>query len=159
MNGKKPTNKKSNGKKKKIDKDNGVIRKDVLTEDNIDEEILPEIDVEDNEDFLKNVKKFVKEHKKSRLVTVYSLLKKPDFKKIQGLSGKSLEVSYKKVTSLLERHKIIVHFANDYPLEEKYRFITEEIFEEYVEENKKKRNHVTFKYEEFHPEADDDDDF
>lgn len=154
-----PVNKKSNGKKNKNDKDNGLIRMEFLAEDNGDEEIVPEIEVEDNEDFLKNVKKFVKDHKKSRLINVYKLIKKPEFKKTQELSGKSLEVSFNKIISLLEKHKIIVHFANDYPIEEKYRFITEEIFEEYVEDNKKKRNHVTFKYEEFHPEADEDDDF
>ena len=126
-------------------------------EEMLEAEMHGELDEEDDEEFIHNVEEFKKEHSKSKMVTIYNMIKKPKFADVKKLDPKSVKDELKKLILHLDNFNIIVHFHNDYPDKEKYRFITEEIFKEAVEDDKK-HHHITFVYEDYHPEMDDEDD-
>ena len=114
-------------------------------------------EVEDNREFMKQVKEFEKQHEGSKIINVYNIIGKPAFKKYDNLDNDALEKEYKKILSLLDDQNIIVHFQSDYPLSEKYRFITEEIFSQDIENVENTSLHINFIYEDFHPEMYEDD--
>lgn len=152
---------KHNGKKEKdsLRDELGLTEDSIMDEDEvIEDDFIESVDEEDNPEFINEVKKFEKEHKNAKVISVFQKIGKPKFKKISDLKKDSAAEEYKKIMLLLDEHNIIVHFHNDYPVAEKYRFVTEEIFKEAIEEDKKNKNsHITFIYEDFHPEVDDDD--
>jgi len=125
-------------------------------EERLTEEMHGERDVEDDENFIQEVEKFKKEHCKSKVVTIFNKIGKPKVVDCSVLSPDKTKEELRKVIVLLDEHNIIVHFHNDYTDKEKYRFITGEIFNEAVETNSK--NHISFIYEDFHPEMDEEDD-
>ncbi|MBL7128777.1 MAG: hypothetical protein ISS16_07305 [Ignavibacteria bacterium] len=147
---------KSQYKNTESDFDNNEFNDDEL-DDYVDDE-YDNFEVEDDREFLKEVKKFEKQHEGSRIVNVYKLIGKPSFKKFTELDKDTLKTEYQKFLTLLDTLNIIVHFKNDYPLKEKYRFITEEIFYQDAEDVKGTNLHVNFIYEDFHPEMDEDED-
>ena len=69
---------------------------------------------------------------------------------------------YLELLSLLEKYNIMVHFKLDYNLDEKYKFIVEEVFVQGVDEENRKAVKA-FVYEDFHPEInsplDEDEEF
>ncbi|HMS65379.1 MAG TPA: hypothetical protein PKD83_09030 [Ignavibacteria bacterium] len=164
MQDKKPHNKnikESRTSKKKADPDPDEefdIKDDHKVEEMLEEEMPGEMTEEDDEEFIHQVKEFEKIHTNAKMVNIYSLIGKPKFRKFTDVDKSVIKEELDKVFLLLEKYNIIVHFHNDYSEMEKYRFITEEIFKE-VAEYDKKHNHITFVYEDYHPEmADDDED-
>ena len=147
---------KSEDRKSEMDFEFNEFYDDEL-DDYVDDE-YDNFEVEDDSEFLNKVKKFEKQHEGSRIVNVYKLIGKPSFKKFTELDKDTLKTEYQKFLTLLDTLNIIVHFKNDYPLKEKYRFITEEIFYQDAEDVKGTNLHVNFIYEDFHPEMDEDED-
>lgn len=132
------------------------IKDDHQIEEMLEEEMLGDLDEEDDEEFIHQVEEFKKEHAKVKMKSIYAKIGKPKFKELKKLDPKSVKNELKKLILVLDKHNIIVHFHNDYPEREKYRFITEEIFKE-VAEDDKKHHHITFVYEDYHPEMGDED--
>lgn len=124
---------------------------DAMEEETEDAPVIE--DAEDDTEFLSQVKQFEKRHKNSKLINVFQLIGCPNIQKLKKINGKHLKEEYEKLSLLLDKYGIIVHFQNDYSLEEKYRFITEEVFNQDVEKSK----HISFIYEDFHPEMIDSD--
>jgi hypothetical protein len=151
---KKDEDKKNIKKKKKISDDMNLIEEDFLGVEEASDETLVIEEVEDNNDFMSQVKEFEQKHKNSKLINVFQLIGRPAILKSKKINGNQLKDEYEKLVLLLDKYNIIVHFQNDYSTEEKYRFITEEIFKQDVEKNK----HNSFIYEDFHPEMIDDED-
>jgi hypothetical protein len=146
-------NEKNIKRKKKFSDEMSLIEDDFLE---IEEEadIVPVIEeVEDNKEFLTQVRQFEKKHKNSKLVNISQLIGNSEIKDLKKVRGEQLKEEYDNLILLLDRYDIIVHFQNDYSIEEKYRFITEEIFKQDVEKSK----HISFIYEDFHPEMIDPD--
>ncbi len=113
---------------------------------------------EDDDEFILQVEEFEKNHAKGKIVNIFNRIGKPKFIEYGKLDKTAIKDELKRLILLLDKYNIIVHFHNDYPEREKYRFITEEIFREFAEYDKK-NNHITFLYEDYHPEmADDEDD-
>lgn len=113
---------------------------------------------EDDDEFILQVEEFEKNHAKGKIVNIFNRIGKPKFIEYGKLDKAAVKDELKRIILLLDKYNIIVHFHNDYPDKEKYRFITEEIFREFAEYDKK-NNHITFLYEDYHPEmADDEDD-
>ncbi len=119
------------------------------------DEMHGESDVEDDDEFIQEVEKFKKEHSKSKIVNIYDKIGRPEISDCSKLNPQQVREELRKMIVLLDEHNIIVHFHNDYPDKEKYRFITAEIFKEVVEKGSK--NHISFIYEDYHPEMDEDD--
>ncbi|HAY34546.1 MAG TPA: hypothetical protein PK536_05840 [Ignavibacteria bacterium] len=172
MTGKKSQNKNSKNPKKpkkkaeeiseeySEDDNDDIMDSDLISDREIDEmlenESLGELDEEDDEEFIQKVEEFKKEHSKSKMIKVYDYIGKPKFPDLKKLDSENLKKELRKLIVALDSKNIIVHSHGDPDNAEKYRFITEEIFSEYVED--KKGQHITFVYEDYHPEMDDDED-
>ena len=130
--------------------------KDMISDDEYTSEADVNEEPEDDIEFINDIKRFEMEHLNSRLENVYQLIGKPKVKKASRCDSKMLKEEYGKLISLLDEKRIVVHFQNDYSLEEKYKFITEEIFPQYVEDVSNTNLHINFIYEDFHPVLDDD---
>lgn len=151
---KKDDDKKNIKRKKKISDDMNLIEDDFLDVEETEDDSLVIEEVEDNSDFMSQVKEFEQQHKNSKLINVFQLIGRPSVFRQAKVNGTQLKNEYEKLILLLDKHNIIVHFQNDYSVEEKYRFITEEIFKQDVEKNR----HSSFIYEDFHPEMIEDED-
>ena len=112
---------------------------------------------EDDDEFILEVEEFEKNHTKGKIVNIFNRIGKPKFIEYGKLDKTAVKDELKRLILLLDKYNIIVHFHNDYPDREKYRFITEEIFREFAEYDKK-NNHITFLYEDYHPEMAEDED-
>ncbi|MCY7360918.1 MAG: hypothetical protein LH629_02450 [Ignavibacteria bacterium] len=144
--------------RRESENDNSELKDDHKVEEMLEEEMLGELNEEDDDEFIHQVEEFEKVHSKSKMINIYDRIGKPKFKETASLDIKTIAGELKKIVIALDKFNIIVHFHNDYPDKEKYRFITEEIFKEVVEHDKK-HNHITFLYEDYHPEnADDEED-
>jgi len=107
-------------------------------------------EIEDNPTFVSEVETFKEKHKKSKLVKVYDYIGKPKIAKPK--SNNQLKDEFNKLNTLLESKGVIVIFQNEYSIEEKFRFLIEEVLKQGIEESKNHNSHHTFIYEEFHPE-------
>ncbi len=137
-----------------------VVAKPPLDEDELVVRLTDEMhgnsDVEDDDEFIQEVEKFKKEHSKSKIINIYDKIGRPVIADCSKLDPQQVREELKKIIVLLDEHNIIVHFHHDYPEKEKYRFITAEIFNEAVEKGSK--SHISFIYEDYHPEMDEDED-
>lgn len=145
--------------KKKLhedDEEDNVLKDEREIEEMLEEEMLGELDEEDDDEFINKVEEFKKGHSKAKMISVYKKIGKPKFTELKKVEPKNLKDELRRLIVALDNFNIIVHSHGDYDDKEKYRFITEEIFKEFVEDDIKK--HITFVYEDYHPEMDDDDD-
>lgn len=144
--------------KKKPSEDSGeerIPKDEREIEEMLEEEMLGDLDEEDDEEFIHNVEEFKKGHSKVKMISVYKKIGKPRFTELSKLDPKKLKDELRRLIVALDGFNIIVHSHGEYDDREKYRFITEEIFKEFVEDDKKKQ--ITFVYEDYHPEMEDDD--
>lgn len=146
-----------NNNNKKIKKDeNGFIDDDNLTDKSDDQYTT------DEDDFLDEVNKLTQGKKKSKLKSVFEIIGKPKKYTLQKLNSGIDKNLYLELLSLLEKYNIMVHFKLDYNLDEKYKFIVEEVFVQGVDEENRKAVKA-FVYEDFHPEInsplDEDEEF
>lgn len=144
--------------KKKSSEDSGeerIPKDEREIEEMLEEEMLGDLDEEDDEEFIHNVEEFKKGHSKGKMISVYKKIGKPKFTELGKLDPKKLKDELRRLIVALDSFNIIVHSHGEYDDREKYRFITEEIFKEFVEDDKKK--HITFVYEDYHPEMEDED--
>ncbi len=145
--------------KKKLHEDDDedhVLKDEREIEEMLEEEMLGELDEEDDDEFINKVEEFKKGHTKVKMISVYKKIGKPKFTELKKLDPKILKDELRRLIVALDNYNIIVHSHGEYDDKEKYRFITEEIFKEFVEDEKKKQ--ITFVYEDYHPEMDDDED-
>ncbi len=125
-------------------------------EEMLQEEMLGELDEEDDEEFINKVEEFKKGHSKAKMISIYKKIGKPKFTELSKLDPKKIKDELTRLIIALDEHNIILHSHGEYDNREKYRFITEEIFKEFVEDGNKKQ--ITFVYEDYHPEMEEDDD-
>lgn len=144
--------KKSKKRNKDIESKKIINSKDINSEDLSDS--IPE-EVEDNDEFINQVKEFENTHKNSKLINIYNLIGKPAIR--QNFADRNLQKEYNKLISLLEKKGILIHFQNEYSVEIKYRFIIEEVFKQDVEAPTGKNNHINIIYEDYHPQLQDED--
>lgn len=151
--------KKSISSKKKSEEDSDEVelpKDEHEIEEMLEEEMPGELDEEDDEEFINNVEEFKKGHLNSKMISVYKKIGKPKFTELKKLDPKKIKDELRKLIVALDNHNIIVHSHGEYDDREKYRFITEEIFKEFVDDNCKQN--ISFVYEDYHPEMDDGDD-
>ncbi len=141
-------------KKSSLNNDEEQLPKDDQEiEEMLEGEMLGDLDEEDDEEFIHSVEEFKKEHSKSRMLSVFKKIGSPKFTELKKIDPKKIKDELKNLMVILDVHNIIVHTHGECDDREKYRFITEEIFKEFIEDGKKQ--HITFVYEDYHPEMDD----
>ncbi|CAN5469472.1 hypothetical protein BH10BAC5_BH10BAC5_12300 [soil metagenome] len=138
--------------------ENGYVDDDAYSHEDEDNDVTETDLDEDDPNLISEIKKFEKTHKHPKVIKVFDKIKNPSYSKVGEIKKDDLEKEFKRLIQLLDRVKIFVEFHNEYPILEKYRFLTEEVFAFDFEESKKG---TTFFYEEYHPEMDEaeDDEF
>ena len=112
-----------------------------------EKELPPAIEHE----FLNNVYEFEKAWEKQELQSVADLLKKPLFIPFEKLAAEEQENTWQSVMDLYEQSNINVDFLHEYPLEVKYRFVTEELPMHRTVFVNMPEMVLGFTFEEFHP--------
>jgi hypothetical protein len=123
----------------------------IFPEDHISA-LPPEIEHE----FLKNI--LSDQHPDSKPVSfrVYDFIGKPDYQHWELLSPDLIAGENNKLLQLLEKHAIHITFNFEVSEEEKYRFITEDIFDEEILYYYLPGWYYEFIYEEFYPNYEED---
>jgi hypothetical protein len=102
--------------------------------------------------FLKNVLAFEDHHNGSAYTRIFDKIGKPEVKNYKEMKPGEISLEVERLLTLLQKHGIQLQFsAGPYPAETIYPFITEEFFEEMVEERSVPGMTDIFLYEEFHP--------
>ena len=102
-------------------------------------------------EFLKHVMAFEHNYAQSTRVKVYERLGKPDFKSADTLDDEAITLALEAITGLMLANNIAVNFSGNYDDRTKYVFITEELFEQEIDDFTMPGMTCNFDYEEFHP--------
>ncbi len=109
--------------------------------------IPPEVENE----FLKNVLAFENSFSNTPMKKIYELLGKPKHKQEIELDDHAIELELEALFTLMKKKQITLEFLGAYSSRTKYKFITEEFFNEEVSENMMPGMVWDFNYEEYHP--------
>jgi len=101
--------------------------------------------------FLKNMLAFEKGLAEADEIKIFELIGKPYFKPETKHDDFSIEAALNKIMNLLNEKQIALDFLGTYDSRTKYKFITEELFEEKVMNVQLPGMVMHFIYEEFHP--------
>ncbi|MES2875578.1 MAG: hypothetical protein V4708_17775, partial [Bacteroidota bacterium] len=101
--------------------------------------------------FLKNMLAFEKGLAEAEEINIFGLIGKPDFIPATKLDAFSIDAALNKIMDLLNEKQIALDFLGTYDNRTKYKFITEELFEEKVMNVQLPGMIMHFIYEEFHP--------
>jgi hypothetical protein len=112
-----------------------------------DSQVPPEVE----NMFLKQIQKIQRAHAQAETISIHKMLGETHFPPVGELNKKELKKQLKKLLSLLKKHKISLNHYPTVPPEEIYRFITEELFHQEVENMKLKGWKLQFTYEDFYP--------
>lgn len=111
-----------------------------------------DIPVEVENAFLKNVLEFENSYAQSRESKIHDILGNPVFRPESELDDMDVESHLKELNNSLLAHNIAVDFGGSYDNRTKYKFITEELFEESIFHTGITGMMMHFIYEEFHPD-------
>lgn len=78
--------------------------------------------------FLKNILSFEHQYDQVELQTIHQILHEPKYTKVEDLEDDEIEHALDGLLELLKANQIAVDFRGEYPAKEKYRFITEDLF-------------------------------
>lgn len=116
------------------------------------EDIPPDVENQ----FLKQIMNFHKQHNESKLISVYKYIGEPEYNHVNDLSDKEVRCDLRRLMKIMAKHRVGLDVLAPTPDREIYRFITEELFKQEIEDIKIKGWINQFIYEEFHPNADYD---
>ena len=116
------------------------------------EDIPPEVENQ----FLKQIINFHKQHESSHLITVHKFIGEPGYNHVNDMSDKQVEKELKRLLKIMEKSGVSLSVLAETPKREVYRFVTEELFKHEIEDVKVKGWINQFIYEEFHPNPDYD---
>lgn len=118
---------------------------------NISGSDLPEIPLQVENEFLKQMTLFERQMRDATETTVFQLIGTPRFKPTSSLKGERLSIEIIRILKLLFKHHITVDFLAEYEPEVVYEFLTGELMGKTLP-NMNIPGFVThFVYEEFHP--------
>lgn len=111
------------------------------------DELTPEME----QQFLQNVLKFEEEWKNRKTVTIYEMIDKPAYKKLEELTEEEVKPETKRLIELMADKGIVLQARGRYKAEVIYKFITEEFFIHEADDMRDGGMKQYFSYEEFHP--------
>jgi hypothetical protein len=106
--------------------------------------------------FLKNVYAFEKNQSNVTKQKVRERLGSPNFANSEDLNSEDFEKEYLRLIELLQDNSLEVDFLRDREDRFKYKFITEELFDEEIDSQAIPEMVTHFIYEEFHPDHEHD---
>ena len=101
--------------------------------------------------FLKQINKFQQLHEKAKMIKIYDFIGAPLYNHVHDLSDKEIKKELKKLLALLRKKGIIVETLSGIADKEMYRFVTEEIFKQEIQDIRMPNWAIHMLYEEFHP--------
>jgi hypothetical protein len=101
--------------------------------------------------FLKQINKFHQLHERAGAVRIYDFIGAPLYNHVHDLSDKETGKELKKLLRLLAKKGIIVETFSGVGDKEMYRFVTEEIFKQEIQDIRMPNWSIHMLYEEFHP--------
>jgi hypothetical protein len=102
-------------------------------------------------EFLKNVLAFENSFSTTPMKKIYELLEKPQYKPEIELDETAIELALEALITLMKKKQITLEFLGAYSSRTKYKFITEEFFNEEVSENTIPGMIWDFNYDEYRP--------
>lgn len=121
-----------------------------LTSDYGMKDMNSKLPVEMENEWLNYIYDFERLHKEANEICVYERLGKPEYKKLSDLNNDEVTSELMRFLNLMEENNLILNFLCDYDDRLKYQFITEELFEEIIEDIRIEGMRTNFIYEEFH---------
>lgn len=106
--------------------------------------------------FLKQIISFHKLHDNSKMTTVYKFIGEPEYNHVHDLSEKGIAKELKSLMKTMEKNGVSLNLLAETRKREIYRFITEELFKQEIEDIKVKGWIHQFVYEDFYPNPDYD---
>ncbi len=101
--------------------------------------------------FLRQINKFHQLHDKAGMVRIYDFIGAPLYNHVHDLSDKEIKKELKKLLKLLRKKGIVVETLSGVGDKEMYRFVTEEIFKQEIQNIRMPNWTIHMLYEEFHP--------
>jgi len=111
------------------------------------EQLPPEIENQ----FLKQVMSFHRQHDASKLTTVYKFIGEPEYNHVNDLSDKEVAKELKQLLKLMNKNQVSLSALPEVLPRELYRFITQELFKMEMEDVRVRGWVNQFIYEEFYP--------
>jgi len=112
-----------------------------------DPDLPPEVEGE----FLDYIKQWEEQFALQKKIVIYDLLEKPAYIPVADLGEAQIKPELERVMEMLNKHSIAVDTLCDVEDRELYRFITEELFKEEMDDIRIDGMIHCFTYEEFHP--------
>lgn len=113
------------------------------------DDIPPEVENQ----FLKQIMAFHNQQEGAPKVSIYKFIGEPEYDHVHDLSDKEVKRELKKMKRLLKKHGVHLEVLAPTPDREVYRFITEELFKEEVNDVKIKGWNSQYVYEDYYPNA------
>ncbi|MBL0308159.1 MAG: hypothetical protein IPP77_00195 [Bacteroidetes bacterium] len=83
--------------------------------------------------------------------TIYQLIGEPAYNHLHDMSAKETRRAYERLTGLMQRHSIEIFSRLPVPIDEMYRFLTQEVFKQKIINIKFPPVFTKITYEQFHP--------
>lgn len=131
--------------------ENELLQLKLMAELGVDAHISANTPLSIENIFLKNMLAYEKGLAEAKEINIFGLIGKPDFVSETILDDTSIETALNKIMDLLNEKQIALDFLGNYEDRKKYKFITEELFEEKVMNVQLPGMIMHFIYEEFHP--------
>ncbi len=101
--------------------------------------------------WLDYIEQFEQQFQNAERTTVRAFTGNPNVKPLAEISPGHLEEELERIVGIMAEHEVILDFCAPTPIEEQYRFITEELLNEEMDEMRIPGMQHRFIYEEFHP--------
>ncbi|MEK9137236.1 MAG: hypothetical protein AAB393_08940 [Bacteroidota bacterium] len=101
--------------------------------------------------FLQNIEEFERQYENAERMSIRQFIGNPSFKPIGEILSNQIETELGSILERLAKNSIQVDFLSSVPAEERYRFITEELLDEEIDDIRIGGFTHHFIYEEFHP--------
>ena len=103
-------------------------------------------------EWLSHIEEFERQYQKASRVKVRESIGDLDVKPLAQIPPEQLESEVNKLLDALEPHSIAVHFDREITVEETYRFLSEDLMNEEIDEIRIEGMTHNFIYSEFYPE-------
>jgi hypothetical protein len=115
--------------------------------------INPDLPPDIEASWLEHIDAFEAKFADAALVPIRTFVGNPDVRPLTEIPAPNVGIELKRLLEILELNDIIIDFGRrEVPAEEKYRFITEELFNELIEDVRDSGMLTNFIYEVFHPD-------
>ncbi len=118
---------------------------------NFSEGSNPDLPPEIEAQWLNYVEEFERQYENATQIPLRQFVGFPSIRPLADIPTSEVEAELDRLLDLLAEHSVYVDFLNDVEVEEAYRFISEELLDEEIDDMRIPGMNLNFIYEEFHP--------